>query len=100
VLNNLLENACKFAHEGGPIRVGQKDGVFFVEDHGIGFDQQYAERIFLPFERLVLERDYPGTGIGLANVKRIIDRHSGKVWAMSAGPGQGATFYFSLPEKG
>jgi PAS domain S-box-containing protein len=98
-IGNLIENACKFSDKGERIQIGFENGAFFVKDHGIGFDQQYAEKIFMPFERLVLERDYPGTGIGLANVKRIIDRHDGKVWAESAGQGKGATFYFSLPGK-
>ena len=98
LINNLLENACKFSNQTGEIEVGEDDGAFFVRDRGIGFDQQYAEKMFLPFERLVLDRDYPGTGIGLANVKRIVDRHGGKVWAESAGLGEGATFHFSLPK--
>jgi hypothetical protein len=97
MLLNLLENACKFSPQNGTIVFGKTDGVFFVRDQGIGFDAQYADKIFMPFERLVLERDYPGTGIGLANVKRIIERHGGKVWAESAGPEKGATFFFSLP---
>ncbi len=98
VLVNLMENACKFSNHIGPVEVGQgSDGVFFVRDSGIGFDQQYADKMFMPFERLVLDREYPGTGIGLANVKRIVERHGGEVWAQSAGLGQGATFYFRLP---
>jgi signal transduction histidine kinase len=97
VLLNLMENACKFSNHQGPVEVGERDGAFYVHDEGIGFDQQYAEKMFLPFERLVLDRDYPGTGIGLANVKRIVDRHGGEVWAESRGLGEGATFFFSLP---
>jgi PAS domain S-box-containing protein len=98
LLTNLMENACKFSGQEGSVEIGRSDGYFFVRDHGIGFDQQYEEKMFLPFERLVLDRDYPGTGIGLANVRRIADRHSGRVWAESEGTGKGATFYFSLPE--
>jgi light-regulated signal transduction histidine kinase (bacteriophytochrome) len=97
LMSNLMENACKFSNHQGPVEVGQEDGTFFVKDKGIGFDQQYAEKMFLPFERLVLDRDYPGTGIGLANVKRIAERHGGRVWAESEGAGQGATVYFFLP---
>jgi signal transduction histidine kinase len=96
VLLNLLENACKFSPEGGTVWVGQDDeGAFFVRDQGIGFDVSYLDRIFLPFERLVSEEDFPGTGIGLANVKRIVDRHGGKIWAESE-PGAGASFFFTL----
>jgi PAS domain S-box-containing protein len=97
LLTNLMENACKFSNHAGPVEVGQEGDAIFVRDAGIGFDQQYAEKMFLPFERLVLDRDYPGTGIGLANVKRVIDRHGGKVWAVSDGLGKGATLYFALP---
>ena len=97
LLSNLIENACKFSNQVGPVEIGQEDSTFFVKDRGIGFDQQYAEKLFLPFERLVLDRDYPGTGIGLANVKRIVERHGGKVWAESEGLGKGAIFHFSLP---
>jgi signal transduction histidine kinase len=97
-LLNLMQNACKFSREGGPVTFGQNaDGVYFVRDEGIGFDQRYAEKMFQPFERLVTVEEYPGTGIGLANVKRIIERHGGNVWATSTGTGQGASFYFSLP---
>lgn len=95
ILHNLIGNACKFSPPGGTVRLGEKDGVFWVHDEGIGFDMQFAPKIFLPFERLVSEAQFPGTGIGLANVKRIVERHHGRVWAESA-PGQGATFYFTL----
>jgi signal transduction histidine kinase len=97
VLMNLMENACKFSPRGGAIRVGRSpDGAFFVQDDGIGFDMSYANKLFMPFERLVRDDQFPGTGIGLANVRRIIERHGGKVWAEST-PGHGATFRFSLP---
>lgn len=97
-LLNLMQNACKFGRDGCAVHIGQRpDGVFFVRDSGIGFEQRYAEKMFLPFERLVTNAEYPGTGIGLANVKRIFDRHGGKVWAQSEGLGKGATFYFTLP---
>lgn len=95
VLLNLMENASKFSPNGGVVTVGQRDGVFFVRDQGIGFDPRYAHKLFLPFERLVNDTEYPGTGIGLANVHRIVQRHGGTVWAESE-PGKGATFWFTL----
>ncbi|HTQ10389.1 MAG TPA: ATP-binding protein [Fimbriimonadaceae bacterium] len=95
VFLNLLENACKFTPGSGCVWVGKKDGAFFVRDEGIGFDMAYAHKLFLPFERLVNESEYPGTGIGLANVQRIVHRHGGRVWAESK-PGHGSTFYFTL----
>jgi PAS domain S-box-containing protein len=96
LLLNLFDNACKFSPVGSQIRFGQEGDVFFVKDSGIGFDMAYASKLFVPFERLVREADFPGTGVGLANVQRIVHRHGGKVWAESA-PGQGATFFFTLP---
>jgi len=99
VLLNLVENACKFSPAGGTVLVGvepvEGGHAFFVRDQGIGLDMQYAHKVFLPFERLVLDTEFPGTGIGLANVQRIVQRHGGRVWVDSQ-PGQGATFYFTL----
>ena len=95
VLGNLLENACKFSRGEGTVRVSQEGDVFAVADDGVGFDMRYAAKLFLPFERLVGEREFPGTGIGLANVERIVRRHGGRVWARSE-PGKGATFFFTL----
>jgi signal transduction histidine kinase len=98
VLLNLLENACKFSPEGGTVRLGAKDGTFFVSDEGIGFDPRYSDKLFRPFERLVTQDEFPGTGVGLANVKRIVERHGGQVWAESE-LGKGATFWFTLGRR-
>jgi len=95
VMLNLIDNAVKFSPEGGTVRVGSEDSAIFVADEGIGFDMQYEPKLWQPFERLVSDSQFPGTGIGLANVRRIVDRHGGRVWADSS-PGQGATFSFVL----
>ncbi|MGV3618990.1 MAG: PAS domain S-box protein [Fimbriimonas sp.] len=97
-LGNLMENSTKFTRQGVPavVQIGVEERTFFIRDNGIGFEQKYEDRIFLPFERLHRDVDYPGTGIGLANVRRIIERHEGRVWAIGQ-PGVGATFYFRLP---
>ncbi|RYG23322.1 PAS domain S-box protein [bacterium] len=95
VIENLVGNALKFSPTDSTVRVGETNGVFWVRDEGVGFDMQYAPKLFLPFERLVTEAQFPGTGIGLANVERIIRRHGGRIWAESE-PGKGATFYFTL----
>lgn len=95
LLQNLLENSCKYSPNGGRISVGRENGAFFVRDQGIGFNMEYASKVFLPFERLVLESEYPGTGIGLATAQRIVARHGGRIWVESE-PGVGSTFYFTL----
>ena len=101
VLQNLLSNAWKFTGRkpSAHIRVGSRveDGrtAYFVCDDGAGFDMAFADKLFKPFERLHGPQDYPGTGIGLATVKRIVERHGGRVWA-EARPGGGATFYFTV----
>ncbi|MGV3618998.1 MAG: sensor histidine kinase [Fimbriimonas sp.] len=100
MLGNLIGNAVKFSR-GRPdpmvvVGRGEEAGTFVVRDNGIGFKPEYAEKIFLPFERLHTEQEFPGTGIGLANVERIVRRHGGRVWAHGR-PGAGADFYFRLP---
>jgi light-regulated signal transduction histidine kinase (bacteriophytochrome) len=101
-LGNLLDNAWKFTTRSTApeVEVGQCRGVptptYFVRDNGAGFDPAYADKLFGAFERLHTEKEFPGTGIGLAIVHRIVTRHGGKIWAESA-PGQGATFFFTLP---
>ena len=95
VLLNLMENACKFSPDGGVVHVGTRGDAFFVKDSGIGFDMEYLPKVFLPFERLVRDDQFPGTGIGLANVKRIVERHRGRVWAESK-PGEGSVFFFTI----
>jgi PAS domain S-box-containing protein len=104
VLENLLANAWKFSsHESrAEINVGQQlDAagmpMFFVRDNGAGFDMAYADKLFNPFQRLHLASEFPGTGIGLATVNRVIKRHGGHLGADSA-PGSGATFFFTLPK--
>jgi light-regulated signal transduction histidine kinase (bacteriophytochrome) len=102
LLENLIGNAWKFtAKVANPkVTIGserrERETIFFVRDNGAGFDMAYADRLFTPFQRLHSERDYAGTGIGLATVHRIVERHGGHIWAEAA-LGQGATFYFTLP---
>jgi PAS domain S-box-containing protein len=98
VFENLIGNSLKYVKTGEPaqIEIGFDGEAYYVRDKGIGFDPEYSEKLFQPFERLHREAEYPGTGIGLANVKRIVERHGGQVWAESAS-GQGSTFYFTLP---
>lgn len=101
VLRNLLDNAIKFSRraDAPAIEIGaREDGgkvILWVRDNGIGFDMKFHERIFDIFSRLHRPEDYPGTGVGLALVRKAVQRMGGKVWAESA-PGQGATFYLEL----
>lgn len=100
-LTNLLGNAVKFSREGGgtiavhAVREGATV-VLAITDQGIGFDMKYHDRIFRIFERLHREEDYPGTGVGLAIVRKVAERHGGRAWAESE-PGKGSTFYLALP---
>ncbi len=102
VLQNLIGNALKYSrkHERPVIEVGaiEHEGrpAWFVRDNGAGFDPKYADKLFQPFGRLHSPREFEGTGIGLAAVHRILERHGGRIWA-DARPGEGATFWFSLP---
>jgi PAS domain S-box-containing protein len=103
LFQNLIGNAIKFRAERRPeIRVlarHETEGwLFGVSDNGIGIEPQYFDRIFRVFQRLHTRGRYPGTGIGLAICKKIVERHGGRIWIESQ-PGQGSTFYFTLPEK-
>ncbi|HKK63753.1 MAG TPA: PAS domain S-box protein [Bacteroidales bacterium] len=101
VIQNLIENAWKYTslEKKARIEFGQlqkdQNPVYFVKDNGAGFDMKFYENLFQPFRRLHKEKDYSGSGIGLATVNRIIERHSGKIWAYSE-VGSGSVFYFTL----
>jgi light-regulated signal transduction histidine kinase (bacteriophytochrome) len=102
-MTNLLGNAWKFSSgrevadiEVGPFANGEATKTFFVRDHGAGFDPVYAAKLFGTFQRLHSQAEFPGTGIGLATVQRVIERHGGTVRAEGA-VNEGATFYFTLP---
>ncbi len=100
-LQNLLDNAWKFTSRTPAARVEfgvtnvAGEPTYFIRDNGAGFDMGYVDRLFAPFQRLHLQNEFPGTGIGLATVQRIIYRHGGRVWAEGM-PNQGATFHFTL----
>lgn len=102
VFVNLLGNAVKFSRGQHPPRIEIRDNsspdewIILVRDNGVGFDSSQGNRLFGAFQRLHDAEEFEGTGIGLANVKRIVIRHGGRVWAESS-PGEGATFYLGLP---
>jgi signal transduction histidine kinase len=103
VMENLLRNAWKYSSHKDPARIEfncrteGKETIFFVRDNGAGFDNAYADRLFRPFQRLHSQSEFPGTGVGLATVQRIVARHGGRVWATGT-VDQGAEFCFTLPQ--
>lgn len=101
VFSNLVDNAVKFSRRSHPPKVtigSLTDGTIFIQDNGVGFAMAYADKLFAAFQRLHSQKDFPGTGIGLAIVQRIIHRHEGTIWFESQ-PGQGTIFFIKLPIK-
>lgn len=105
VLQNLLGNAFKFSAKASPARIEfgvERSGarpVYYVRDNGAGFDMRFADKMFGLFQRFHSANEFPGTGVGLATVQRIIRKHEGRIWAESK-PGEGATFFFTLWDNG
>src|SRR4030095_14161989 len=108
VFQNLIGNALKFRSQAAPrIHVGANQLAdaweIEVRDNGIGMEPQYFERIFMVFQRLHNKGEYPGTGIGLAICKKVVERHGGRIWVESRAAqdaSQGSSFYFTLPKRG
>ncbi len=101
LFQNLIGNALKYRNSKAPVihfgaRRDRESWIFSVHDNGIGIDLQYADRIFVIFQRLHTREEYPGTGIGLAVCKKIVERHGGRIW-LDSELGKGSTFYFSIP---
>ena len=103
LFQNLISNAIKFRKKDTENEIiiraveKEKEFLFSVADNGIGIDQQYLQRVFVIFQRLHRSSEYPGTGIGLASCKKIVNRHHGEIWVESV-PGHGSTFYFTIPK--
>ena len=102
-MQNLLSNSLKYHSEKTPvIKISVKDEdeqwVFSIQDNGIGIDPKFSEKIFIIFQRLHNKNEFSGTGIGLSICKKIVEKHGGKIW-VEPSPGNGCTFYFSMPKK-